>query len=474
MKTVPQSSEMVKEVLKLVEEHREAFGQERVYLRVMALVLGEILAFCGHRVTDLLRALGCRQGDWTAWYRIFQQPQRFVEGTAATILLRQTLEHVARDEAYVVGIDTTGIARDSHKMEGTSWLKCGRNPPWKVSIHRGQRFLNGSWLTPLVSGFSRAIPLRFLPAFPEKAVTQAHLPQKEHLAGLEFVRWIRHQLDAVGRQQQAVLCLADGSYDKPDFWCGLPGGVMGLVRTAKNRALCYFPLPYTGKGRRRLYGEVAPAPQDYLKHRSGWKTVSVTVRGHIRRMVYRVEGPFLRRGMASVPLMLLCVRGQSWQQAHMRKRRLPVFYLVNAIQQNAVWCLPLPVEILLAWAWQRWELEVVHREVKSRFGLGDKQCFHPLAAVTSVQWSAWVYALLMLTAYRIYGAAAPVPRHTPWQPHPRRFSITTVLDQCRLELTSHPDFSWLFSRATHNWLELEPALFDFCFALRFPSPTSPP
>jgi hypothetical protein len=474
MKTVPHSSEMVKGVLKLVEAHREAFGQERVYLRAMALVLGEMLAFCGHRVTDLLRALGCRQEDWTAWYRLFQQPQRFIESKAGALLLRQTLEHVAGDETYVVGIDTTGIARDSQKMEGTSWLKCPRNPPWKVSIHRGQRFLNGSWLTPLVSGFSRAIPLRFLPAFPEKAITRAHAPQKEHLAGLEFVRWVRQQLDEVGRQQQTVLCLADGSYDKPDFWCGLPRAVTALVRTAKNRGLCYFPRPYSGKGRRRLYGEPAPAPQAYLRHRSGWKTISVTVRGHSRHLVYRVEGPFLRRGMAAVPLMLICVRGQSWQRAHSRKHRLPVFYLVNAIQHNGLWLLPLPVERLLAWAWQRWELEVVHREVKSRFGLGDKQCFHPHAAVASVQWSAWVYALLMLTAYRIYGNAAPVPRHTAWQPHPRRFSLSTVLDQCRLELTTHTDFSWLFSRSTHNWLELESALFNFAFTLRFPSSSSPP
>jgi len=56
----------------------------------------------------------------------------------------------------------------------------------------------------------------------------------------------------------------------------------------------------------------------------------------------------------------------------------------------------LPVNELLAWLWQRWELEVAHRELKSELGLGEKQCWNPLSAVRSVQWSAWVYAVLVL------------------------------------------------------------------------------
>lgn len=473
MKTVPQSEPLVKQILKLVERHRAAFGQERVYLRGMGLVLGELMAFGQHRVTDVLRALGCTQEDWSAWYRLFQERGRFDEAVAGGILLRETLEEVGDEEPYTIAVDTTPVERDSQQMEGTSWLKCPRNPPWRISIHRAQRFLNGSWLTPIRQGFSRAIPLRFLPAFTEKAVLKAHEAQKEQAVGVQFVQWVREQLDAAGRPLQTILCLADGSYDKPDFWKGLPSHVVALVRTAKNRALCYFPPAYSGKGRRRLYGEPAPAPQTYLHCQDGWKTIQVTVRGRSRRMVYRVEGPFLRRTMAAVPLMLIGVRGQTWTRAKRSKRRQPCFYLVNAQFKEGVWQLPCPIETLLAWAWQRWEVEVVHREVKSILGLGDKQCFHPLAAVTSIQWSAWVYALLMLVGYRTY-ALAPVPRRTAWQRRPRRASVSTLLDQCRLELHTDPAFSRLLSPSPRNWLELEALLSRFCFTLRDPHPPLPP
>jgi hypothetical protein len=124
--------------------------------------------------------------------------------------------------------------------------------------------------------------------------------------------------------------VADGTYDKPDFWCGLPQNVTALVRTAKNRALCYLPTAYAGKGRRRVYEDRAPAPQDYNTLRTGWLTTMLTIRGRVRRTVYRVEGPFLRRGMSDVPLFLIVVRGQCYARYGKTKRRDPNYYLVNA------------------------------------------------------------------------------------------------------------------------------------------------
>jgi hypothetical protein len=253
------------------------------------------------------------------------------------VLLGLTLSQVDATEPYVIGIDSTQVWRDSRRMEGTAWVKCGRTPPWKIGIHRAQRFLNGSGLTPLSAGFSRAIPLRWLPAFPEKAVTVAHPPHKEHLAGLTFVQWVRGRLNAHGRELQRVLCLADGSFDKPDFWRGLPAEVTALVRTAKNRALYYRPGPYPGKGKPRTYGDKASAPQDYAPRRDGWQTCTLTVRGHARRTVYHVEGPFLRKTMPGVPLMLICVRGQTWSRGGKTKRRETL--LLSRQRRRARWAL---------------------------------------------------------------------------------------------------------------------------------------
>jgi len=100
---VPQNSDLINQMMYLLELHRSVFGQERVYLRGLLLVVGELFAFKGHRVTDLLRAMGLVEEDWTAWYRIFQEPRRFMAELVGGVLLGQTLCHVSASEVYVIG-----------------------------------------------------------------------------------------------------------------------------------------------------------------------------------------------------------------------------------------------------------------------------------------------------------------------------------------------------------------------------------
>jgi hypothetical protein len=462
---MPQNEGWVKELLRLLNGCRAGFGQERVYVRAVMLVLAEILSFGGHQVTALLRSVGLVHEDWTAWYRLLQKPTRLREERLGQALVGETVKQVSAGQVYVIGIDSSTVPRHSRKLEGTSWHKCPRNPPWRIGIERAQRFLNVSWLAPLENGYSRAIPLRFLPCFPEKAVHQAHAAQVEPRAGVEAVAWVREQLDDHD-PERPLLCLADGSFDRVEFWTQLPARVTAMVRTAKNRVLKYLPPPYCGRGRRRKYGERAPAPQAYLSQSDGWHPYQIPVRGHDRRVVARVEGPFVRDKMPDCPLMLIVVRGQEFERDARQHYREPAYYLVNAVLRDGQWQLPLPLETLLTWAWQRWELEVVHREVKSILGLGHKQCFHPLAAVTSVQWSAWVYSLLMLTAYLRLGAAFRPKRHDPWQRHPRRWTLTTVLDEFRHELLTHPDFSWIHAYPAPIWPKFEAALQPLLSPLR--------
>ena len=64
MLIVPHGSELIKWVFVLLEAHRAVFGQERVYLRGVLMVMAEIVAPKEHRVTDLLRAVGLVREDW--------------------------------------------------------------------------------------------------------------------------------------------------------------------------------------------------------------------------------------------------------------------------------------------------------------------------------------------------------------------------------------------------------------------------
>ena len=171
-----------------------------------------VFSFGRHTVTQLLVTLGLVETDWSAMYRLFSRP-RF-DAEEGPCLLRETVTHVGEAEWYVVGSDGTQIPRSSQRLPGTAWLKSPRSPAFKPGSHRAQRFVHGCWFTGLEQGFSRAIPLRFLAAFPEKAVPGAAAACKEWEAGVAFVKWVRAELDWL-RPGQKMLWPADGSYDTP-------------------------------------------------------------------------------------------------------------------------------------------------------------------------------------------------------------------------------------------------------------------
>jgi DDE superfamily endonuclease len=450
---------LLSELVKVVEKCQRVYVQGRVYRRVLGLVMAELFALGRHTVTQLLLGLGLSEGDWSAWYRLFSK-KRFEEKQTSEVMLKEMLSEVAGAGPFVVGVDGFPVPRCSQTMPGTGWMRGLRTAKFKPGIQRGQRFVEGSWLTPLVNGFSRAIPLRCLSAFTAKAVASEEGPRTEVQGGLEILQWVRSQMDAAGRQEQGLLSLHDGSYDTLDFWAKLPERTRAVVRTARNRALYHLPAD-DAHGNCR-YGEKAPAPKAWLKQRKGFQRQEVLVRGTLRRMRYRVEGPFVRDGLPDVPLFLIVVGGGQRPPGSRRKHYDPCFFLVSAVPSQDGYALPLPIADLLAWLWQRWELEVAHRQMKSDLGLGEKQAWNPAATVATVQWSLWLYALMMLAGYRAWGndcGASPPGR---WRAAPKRWSFNTLWRALRIELWQHPDFRTTWSPSRNNWLQFEP-LYDNLF-----------
>src|SRR5690606_14289721 len=147
--------------------------------------------------------------------------------------------------------------------------------------------------------------------------------------------------------------------------------------------------PAERRGKRK-YGERLPKPEAWMRQwRTGCHRTTVLVRGVERRLRYRIVGPLVRERVAALPLFLVVLSGQSYetgQTRSRRKERKPVAYLVTAQWQDGQWRFPLAPALLLAWLWQRWEMEVAHREMKSGLGVGEQQCWNPRSTIVALQW----------------------------------------------------------------------------------------
>jgi hypothetical protein len=381
-------------------------------------VVGQVCSAARRTITQVLLALGLSDADWSAFYRLFSHA-RLDYDVLTRCFVQQTLAQIPPEEPYVVVVDGEQLPRSSQRMLGTSWLKNPRTTPFKPG---------------------RAGPVRWVPAFPPKAVPDAAAPQKEWEAARAQLHWLRTALDVAGRAEQPVLALGDGSFDVVEVWTGLPERTVLLAPTARNRVLHELPPPRAHC--HRHYGERAKWPDAWLAERGGWQHSTVYVRGRDIPLRYRVEGPYLRTGAPGQPLLLLVVKGIDHARGRHRRRRKPAFWLVNAVWREGQWVLPLPAEELLAWAWQRWEVEVAHREMKTDGGGGTVQCWHPSATVRAVQQQVWSYAVCVLAGYRAWGYAGH-PRAVrpagPWWGGAPRWSLRTLWRGYQQALGSRPD-----------------------------------
>lgn len=143
------------------------------------------------------------------------------------------------------------------------------------------------------------MPRRWEPAVPPTAVpASGGTPRTEWAAGLAGRTgrtWIRDELAAAGRADQRLLAIGDGAYAGKAPWQGRPDRVDLLARCAKHRARCALPAPPTpgpkGRKRKRIDGDQAPDPADWVSERTGWSHAAVMGRGRTMPLTFRVAGP---------------------------------------------------------------------------------------------------------------------------------------------------------------------------------------
>jgi hypothetical protein len=456
--TAPTAPTLARTWFDLLAAYRAGVRQERTFVRLVLLTVACLLGFGRQTLTRWLLGLGVTEQDWTAWYRLFNQPRLHLATLQAT-LIDQVLAVIPATEAVlVVVLDATQLPRTSRRFPGAGITRAVRGLRWPRGLTIAQRFVGLSVLLPRSpAGDSRAIPLKWLLLRSATTGPCGDEPERtEAQGGRTLIVWIRQQLDRAHRAGQSLLVVGDGAYSTAPVLANLPPAVSVLARCARNRALFALPLYRAhGRGRQPRYGTRGPTPQATLHAATEWQTVRITVRGRTIPLTVTVTGPWLIHGAPFQPLALIVVRGIAQGRGVSRRQRAPQFFLVTLdMQQEDEWTLPLPLTELLAWAWQRWEVEVMHRELKSGCGLGQQQAFSDQGAATIIPWVVWGYALLILTGYRTWGLGpGPAPAMGRWW-SARRWSIGQLRQGLRQELWQLGEFQPVWTRSPDTWGEI--------------------
>ncbi|HYE35621.1 transposase [Methylocaldum sp.] len=434
----------------LLWEARKTFPQHRTFLRARQLALGFVITWGRHTISRALCAIHRQFEDWSASYRLFSRSPWDPAGLFRPVLSK-CLELRGKTELICIAMDDTALQKSSKRSPGTSYTRDPMSPKFHPNLVLGQRYIQATFLLRPqgLGGPARSVPVRFTPAPPPakpgKKASEAEkqdyrrAQKTENLSckGAAVMQDLRTELDSLGAETSTVLFVVDGSYCNRNALRNPPERSQIIGRARGDITLYALPTAeqLVGRGRRRKYGDELPKPKAMQDDKQiPWKEAEIFGAGRIHNLRFKEICPVLwKSGTRARPLRLIIIAPLGYRPRKKSKKlyRDPAYLLTTD--------LTTPAEILIQAYFDRWEIEVNHREEKSMFGVGQAQVWSEQAAPRVPQFQVAIYAMLLVASLMSYGPTRTENYHKlpKWRPQEqRRPSIEDIMTLVREELVN--------------------------------------
>lgn len=433
------------------------FPQERTRRRAIQHAVAFPCVLGRRTITRTLSALGRSDCDWSADYKLFSRSSWQPEQLFSPVI-DEYLERYPKGP-LVAAIDDTKLHKTGKKIKGASWQRDPLSPPFHVNLLFGLRFVQASLLFPHYQEGDyppRGIPVRFQEAPPlkkpgKRASEQEHeqyqqLKKETNLSTqtLQVIRDLRASVDKRGGADRLLLMVGDGSFSNKTMFKAKLDRTDLVTRCRKDARLC-FPAP---QGSRRKYDQQIFTPEQVRQQKdSPWTRAWVYLGGKRRMLKYKaVTNVLWKRGAGQKLLRLVVIAPVPYKLSrHSRTLfRQPAYYLSTD--------LTTPTKRLVQACFDRWQIEVNHRDEKDLLGVGQAQVWseqsiprHPALAVAS-------YSMLLLAALQTFG-----PGRTPdylvqpkWRKHSQRPSLLDMVALLRRDCNEASVSSFLHQNFAKN------------------------
>jgi hypothetical protein len=432
--------------LALCAEWSACFSQDRTLKLAIRQAIGALLAPGRKTISRFICAVGRDQEPWSSEYRLFSRAAWEVSDLFLPAI-QHTLPYLSGKYISIL-YDDTSIKRTGRKIPGAQYLRDPLSPPFHTNFIYGLRYAQASVVVPLYAETQplppRAVPIHFSHApvvkKPGKRASEAQRlacqeARKQQNLSTQFVRYCaeaRKTYDAVGCADRVLLMVGDGSYcNRTTFRMDLPK-VRLLVRCRKNARLC-LPAP---KGSRRYYGQDKFTPeQTRTDEELLWQKADLFVGGQFRSVRYKELHTVLwQRGAKRKPLRLLVLAGTPYRTTKTGKTyyREPAYLLCDDHEAD-------PALLLQAY-FDRWQIEINHRDEKDVLGVGQAQVWAEKSVPRQPAFIVAIYSLLLLAGLEAFGPHRthdyiPLPK---WRRNADRPSCLDLVSKLRQEVAECP------------------------------------
>jgi len=404
-------------------------------------VLAQLVCMGAHTVTGLINASGRQFEDWTADYRLYSRDRVVPERLFAPV--RQWICQQG-EGPIVMAMDDTLVKKTGSKTHGVKYMRDPMGPPFRVNFIRAQRFIQISAAWQGKHGQARMIPVDWVhapaprkpgPKANEAAWNEYRARQQQARAsavGVERICRMRAWLDENGAHQRPLWISVDAGYTNRTVLKALPHNTVLVGRIRADAKLHYLPDHQLPKGRRRVYGEHAPTPEQLRQDASvPWQKVRVYFGGKKRTVRVKQLKPLRWRAAGdkhTVQLLVIAPTAYRLTKNGKRLYRKHAYLICTDPKASAA-------SVVQHYVW-RWDIELNFRDEKTTLGVGDAQVLTPQAVQNVTGCAVAAYAMLLAagTHCQIHnkGLHLPPPK---WQPQKaQRPTTNNLLRNLRYEL----------------------------------------
>jgi hypothetical protein len=431
--------------LEIVRPWTVVFMQQRTFLRAVRQGLGSLLCLGRSTLSRIIWTTGREQNSWSGEYFLHSRAQWDPHALFAP-MVREAL-HYCPGRLVAVAVDDTRLKKTGRSIPQAQYHRDPLSPPFHVNLIWALRFLQASVLLPLHrSGpwSARGIPIRFEEVSSVKKpgrrageeAWQAYKQEvKQRNLSRRFVQSmaeLRATFDHAGAQKKVLVIVGDGSFCNRTVLAGIPDRTVLIARTRKDASLC-FRAP---KGDRRFYSQDKFTPdQVRLDANLAWQTTKIFYGGKRRKVRYKEVTDVLWQGGARKrPLRLLVIAATPYGKRKSAKPYYhhPAFLLTTMLKGST--------RQLLQMYFDRWQIEMNHRDEKDTLGVGQAQMWNPVSVPKQPALVVASYSALLLAALKAFGpgraaAFAALPK---WRSRAKRPSCLDLAALLRKEAQQNP------------------------------------
>lgn len=436
---------LLRTLLLILQDWQDAFTQQRSWRRAVAQALGTLTAFGRRTLSRAICAQGHQQVDWSAEYKLHAR-SLWTPNDLFQPILKRALPW-CRSRYVALAIDDTRLRKTGRKIPTVAYTRDPLSPKFRFNLMLGLRFLQLSLLVPLYKQGKfapRALPIRFEEAPPLKKPRRKASPEEwaayrlatrqQNLStrSVEVIRGVRQSLDNAGGGHKILLIVGDNGFCNRTLFGATCDRTEIIARARRDLKLC-FPAP---AGSRHFYGVVKFTPEQVRQdERIAWNQVRIFYGNQWRQIRYKQIVNVLWQNGARQRLLRLFVIAPTPYYLPSRKRnhyRDPAFLLTTDRQGS--------VAALLQPYFDRWQIEVNHREEKDTLGVGQAQLRSRRSVPRQPAFAVAAYSALMLAGLLAFGpdrgdCYEPLPK---WRRHATRPSCLDLVTLLRKEMVSNP------------------------------------